>query len=118
MAQIPDRKDGSQDLADHRRHRGSHHAPVKSEDENRVQNDVDHRARQRGYHGESRTSVRPDDRIHGLPEHIKRDSKRNIEEVFLRIPEGFFIYPAAEQGQYPIPEYQINDRQHNACSNA
>jgi hypothetical protein len=52
------------------------HAKIK------IKDDIDHSAGERGSHCKFRASVRTDDRIHCLTEHIEGDAKRYIKEIF------------------------------------
>ena len=114
MKQIPHRKGRRYHLANHRGHRRAHHAPLAAEDENRVQDDVQHRPGQGGDHGEAGAAVGPDHRVHGLAEHIKRDAQGDVEEILLRTAEGLLVDGAAEHGDDAIGEDQIHRRQHQA----
>ena len=83
MNNIPDCKNGSYDLTKDRRCSSTHHSPFKYKDTDRVQNNVEHGTGKRGCHCKLRTAVCSDDGVHSLSEHIKGDSERNVEEVFL-----------------------------------
>ena len=87
---------------------------MKAENEQRVQHQIDRRARQRGDHGEAGAAVGADDRVQALAEHIERYAQRDPEEVLFGQAEGLFIDRAAEQGQQRIPEQQIAGGQHKA----
>ena len=114
MKQIPHRKKRRCHLANHRGHRRAHHAPLAAEDENRVQDDVQHRPGQGGDHGEAGAAVGPDHRVHGLAEHIKRDAQGDVEEILLRTAESLLVDGAAEHGDDAVGEDQIHRRQHQA----
>lgn len=88
-----------------------------SEDENRIENQIGHCSRHCGNHSKSRASVRTDDRVHGLAEHIKRNAKGNIEKVFLRIIEGFLVDTAAEHGQNRVHENKVDHSKNNTDQN-
>ena len=82
----------------------------------RIKYDVEDGADQRRYHSKSRTSVRTDDRVHRLAEHIKRDTGSDPEEVILCVPEGLFINRTSEHGEDRIREDEIQDHdQDPAC---
>ena len=115
LQQIPHCKDRREHLPDHRRNSRAHHAPLEAEDENRVKDDVDDSARQRGDHGKLGVAVRADDGVHGLSEHIERNAQRNIEEVFLRMMKGLLIDRAAEHGNNAVRKKQIHRRQAQGC---
>ena len=110
MQQIPHGKQCRCYLPDDRCDSRAHHAPLEDKDEDGVEDDVDDRARQRGDHGKPRAAVCTDDGVHGLAEHIKRDPQRDIEEVFLRAAEGFFIDRTAEHGNDAVRKDQIHRR--------
>lgn len=57
--QIKECDDKAHDLADNRRPRRTGHAPVKDENENRVQDAVDNSADHHEKHGKGRRTVRP-----------------------------------------------------------
>ena len=115
VQQIPDGERGRRHLTDHRRHGRAHHAPFEAEDENRVEDDVDDGAGQRGDHGKFRVSVCADDGVHRLPEHIERNTERDIEEIFLRTAEGFLVDRAAEHGDDAVGKDEIHDGQDEAA---
>ena len=115
VQQIPDGERGRRHLTDHRRHGRAHHAPFEAEDENRVEDDVDDGTGQRGDHGKFRVSVCADDGVHRLSEHIKRNAQRDIEEIFLRVTEGFLIDRAAEHGDDAVGKKEIHDGQDEAA---
>ena len=114
MKQIPHRKGRRCHLANHRGHRRAHHAPLAAEDENRVQDDVQHRPGQGGDHGEAGAAVGPDHRVHGLAEHIEGDAQGDVEEIFPRVAEGLLVDGAAEHGDDAVGEEQVHRRQHQA----
>ena len=91
---------------------------LKTEDEDRVEDDVDDSARQRGDHGELRVAVGTDDGVHGLPEHIERNAQGDIEEIFLRVAEGLLVHRAAEHGDDAVCENEIYRRQDKTAGDA
>ena len=91
---------------------------MEAEDEQRIQNDIDGGAGQRGDHGELRAAVGANDRVQRLAKHIERNAQRNIEEVLLRLTECLFVDAAAEHGQDRILKDQIDGRQHDAGDDA
>ena len=107
MQQIPHRKDRRYDLSDDCGDCRAHHAPFETEDENGVEDDVDDGACERRDHGELGIAVGADDGVHGLPEHIKRDAQRDIEEILLRVVEGFRIDRAAEHSNNVVRKNEI-----------
>ena len=115
VQQIPDGERGRRHLTDHRRHGRAHHAPFEAEDENRVEDDVDDGAGQRGDHGKFRVSVCADDGVHRLSEHIKRNTERDIEEILLRMTEGLLVDRAAEHGDDAVGKDEIHDGQDEAA---
>ena len=78
--------------------------------------DEDRRARQRGEHGEPGVAVRPDNGVHGLPEHIKRDAQRDIKEIFAGMAESLGVDGAAENADDGRGKRQIQRRQHHAAA--
>ena len=115
VQQIPNGESSRCDLTDHRRHSRAHHTPFEAEDEDGVEDDVDHSACQRGNHGEFRVSVCADDGVHRLSEHIKRNAQRDIEEIFLRVTEGLFVDRAAEHGDDAVGKKEIHGSQNEAA---
>ena len=105
--QIPHCKDRCEHLPDDCCNSCTHHAPLKAEDENRVKDDVDNSTGKRRDHGKLGVAVGADDGVHGLSEHIERNTQRNIEEVFLRVVKGFFIDCAAEHSNNAVRKNEI-----------
>ena len=118
VQQIPHGEQRRRHLTDDRGHRRTHHAPFEYEDKNRVEDDVDNSAYQCGDHGELGIAVGADDGVHGLPEHIKQDAQRDIEEVLLRVAEGLLVHRAAEHGDDPVCKNEIYRRQNETAGNA
>ena len=118
MAEIPHGHGRRQDLTQHRGHCRAHHAPAESIDKHRVQNDIYSGPGKAGGHGEFRAAVRPNHRVHGLAEHIKRNAQRNIKEILLGVPKRLLVDPSAEEGQDPILKNQVNCRQDQAQHHA
>ena len=114
MHDIPYRKNGCCDLSDDGSQCCSHHSPLKGKNENGIENHVDNCARQSGEHGEFRIAVRTDDGIHGLPEHIKRNTNGNPEKILFRQRESFRIDAAAECCDDGVIENKITHRQNDA----
>ena len=114
MGQIPHRQTRRQHLTQHGGDRCARHAPVKAENEQWVQHQIDSRARQRGDHGEAGAAVGANDGVQTLAEHIERYAQRDPEEVLFGQAEGFFIDRAAKKGQQRVPEQQIAGGQHKA----
>ena len=115
MQQIPHCQRCGDQLTDDGSHRCAHHAPAEAENEDGVQNDVQHRTRKGGDHGKPGVAIRADDGIHGLPEHIKGHTQRDIEEIFLRVVIGLGVHRSAEQGENGVRKNQIERGQHNAA---
>ena len=115
MQQIPHCQRCGDQLTDHCSHRRAHHAPAQAENENGVQNNVQHRTRKGGDHGKPWVAIRADDGVHGLPEHIKGHAQRDIEEIFLGVVVGFGVDRSAEHGENVVRKNQIERRQHNAA---
>lgn len=57
MNDIPDCENGCYNLSENSRYSRAHHAPFKSKDKDRIQDDIDHCTGKRGCHGKLRTSV-------------------------------------------------------------
>lgn len=101
-------------------------APAQYKNENRVKNNIDRRAGQRGYHSEFGVPVRTDNWIHGLAEHIKRDAEADVKEIFLGMAERFCVDGSAEHSNDGIGEYKVDCREdqtggkdhHNRVSHA
>ena len=115
VQKIPHRQGRGDGLADDGGYGGSHHAPAERKDKNRIENDVGHGAGQGGGHGESGAPVRPDNRVHGLAEHIKRDAQGNIKEILLRVLKRLLIHRSSEHGDNVGRKEQIQRGQHQAA---
>ena len=63
MENIPYSQNGGNDLTDDGSYGGTHHTPLEDKDEDRVKDDIDHSACQRGDHGKFRVSVGTDYRV-------------------------------------------------------
>ena len=111
MQDIPDCQDHGDNLSGNSRDSGPHHAPLENEDEDRIKNNIEYRARQGGCHGKAGTSVRTDDRIQRLPEHVERDAQRNVKEILFGMFKSFCIYSPAEHGDDLVAEKQVKQRQ-------
>ena len=118
MREIPQRKDRREHLTDDRGHCRTHHAPFEYEDENGIEDDVNDGAGECGDHGEPGVSVRANDRVHSLPEHIERDAQRDIEEILLRVMESFFVNCAAEHSNNVVRKNEIYRRQDKTAGDA
>lgn len=114
MQQIRRRQHGREDLADDRRDGRAHHAPPAREDEDGVEDDVAHRARQQRQHGIARAAVGADDGVHRLAEHVKRDAERDPEAVFARVGERLGVDRRAERCQDRIHEDEVHRHEHDA----
>lgn len=108
MAEIPNRKNRCQDLSQHRGDCGAHHTPAKTENEQRVQDNVDHGACQCGDHGEFGAAIGADNGVHGLTEHIERDTQGNPEEVFPGLNKGLLVDSAAKGCQNLVRKNQVD----------
>lgn len=117
-AQIAERKKRGENLPEHCRHRRAHHSPLAHENKNRVKDDVYDRARNRAEHRKLRASVRADNRVHRLPEHVERNSGRNPEKIFLCIPERLAVHPPAEKRDDFVLKNQVDRRNDKARGNA
>ena len=115
MQQIPHCQRCGDQLTDDRSYCRAHHAPAEAENEDGVQNDVQRRTRKGGDHGKPGAAIRADDRVHGLPEHIKGHAQRDIEEIFLRVVIGLSVHRSAEHGQNGVRKNQIEHCQHDAA---
>lgn len=115
VEQIPDGHHSGRNLSDNRGHCCSHHAPLATEDKERVQNDIDDRAQEGGGHGKSRVAVRPDDGVHSLAEHVERDAQGNIEEILLRVVEGLLIDCSTEHRNDGIGKDEVDGGQHKTA---
>ena len=83
VQQIPHGEDCRGHLTDDSGNGCSHHAPPKSKNKDRVQNDIEHCPGKGRDHGKPRAAIRTDDGIHSLTEHVKRHAQCDVEEVFL-----------------------------------
>ena len=108
MAEIPDGKSRSDDLACHSGDRRAHHPPAENVDADGVQNDVGEGPCQSGRHGKARAAVGADDRVHGLAKHIKGNAQGDPEEILLGAAEGLLIDPTAKQSDDGVLENQID----------
>ena len=115
MQQIPHRQHCRDHLTDDRSYCRTHHAPAEAENEDGIQNDVQHRTRKGGYHGKPGAAVGTDDGVHGLPEHIKGHAQRDIKEIFLRVVVGLGVHRSAEHGKNVVRKNQIERGQHNTA---
>ena len=115
MEQIPHCQRCRDQLTDDGSHGCAHHAPAEAENEDGVQNDVQHRTCKGGDHGKPGVAIRADDGIHGLPEHIKGHAQRDIKEIFLRVVVGLGVHRSAEHGKNGVRKNQIERGQHNAA---
>ena len=118
MTEIPYRQYGCQDLPQNSSNGGAHHAPSEGKNKHWVQSDVDCGAGKGGCHSELGAAVRADDGIHGLSEHIERNTQRNPEEIRLCLSKGLRIDPAAEGGEDGLLENQVYDGQNQAADHA
>ena len=107
MEQIICRHRCREQLAEHRGDRRTHHTPFEHENKYWIENNIDHRARDRRHHRKAGASVRADDRIHRLTENIDGDAQGYPEEIFFRERECFFVDRAAEHGDKFIRKNQI-----------
>ena len=111
VVQVPDSQRGGKDLSQHCGDCRAHHPPAEHKDEHGVQNDIGQRPRQgRGF----RTSIRADDRVEGLTEHIERYPQGNPKEILFGMAERLFVDLSAEQGQHWLLKGQIDCRQNQA----
>lgn len=114
VQQIPDGKRGRHDLPDDRCDSRAHHAPLETKDKYRVEDDIGDCARQSGDHGKRWASVRTDDGIHGLAEHIKRKAQRDVKEILLCKAEGLRVDRTAEHRKNAVRKTQIQHSQNKA----
>ena len=117
VKQIPHREDCGQDLPHDRGDCSSHHSHFQRIDKNRIQNQIRQCSEHCGKHSELGASVRADDGIHRLPEHIERDTQRNPEKVFVCARTGSFVHLPSEHGQDGIHENQVNRRHQDTDGN-
>ena len=115
VEQIPHCQRCRDQLTDDGSHRCAHHAPAEAENEDGVQNDVQHRTRKSGHHGKPGAAVRADDGVHSLPEHIERHAQRDIKEILLGVVVGLGVDRSAEHGKNGVRKHQIERGQHNAA---
>ena len=115
VQQIPYCQRCGDHLTDHSGHRRAHHAPAEAENEDGVQNDVQRRTRKGGHHGKPGAAVGTDDGVHGLPEHIKGYTQRDVEEIFLGMMIGLGVDRSAEHGENGICKDQIHSGQNDAA---
>jgi len=115
VQQIPHCQCCRDQLTDDGSHRCAHHAPAEAENEDGIQNDVQHRTRKGGHHGKPRVAIGTDDGIHGLPKHIKGHAQRDIKEIFLGVVVGLGVHRSAEHGKNGVRKNQIERGQHNAA---
>lgn len=111
-AEVPNREPCGEHLTEHSRDGGAHHAPAEAENEERVQDYVNHSPRDRGGHGEARVAVGAYDGIHGLTEHVEGYAESYPEEVFFGEREGLVVDSAAEHGEDGVVENEVG-RGHN-----
>ncbi len=116
MAQIPNCQCRGQNLTQNRRQGRAHHSPFEYKDKDGVQNDVHHRPRQGGGHGEFGAAVRADDGVHGLAEHIEGQAHGDPEEIALGLLEGLVIDPATKGREDAVGKDQV-DCCHNQTEN-
>ena len=83
VQQIPYGEDCRGHLTDDSGNGCSHHAPPKSKNKDRVQNDIEYCPGKGRDHGKPRAAIRTDDGVHSLTEHVKRHAQCDVEEVFL-----------------------------------
>ena len=91
---------------------------MEREDEDGVENQICHRARQRADHGELGAAVRADDGVHRLPKHVKGHAQRDIKEILLGAGKRFLIDAAAEHGQDGVHEDDVDRGEDNARGDA
>lgn len=91
-----------------------HHAPSETENKDWVEDNINNCANQRGNHSKSRIPIRPDDRVHCLPEHIKRNPQRDIEEIFLQISKCARIDRTAKHCNNRVSKNKIDCGQNEA----
>ena len=118
VAEVPDGQGSGCDLTKDRGHRRAHHTPPEVEDKERVQNDIDDCAQEGGDHGKLGIPVRPDDGVHGLPEHIEGNAQGDAEEILLGVVKGLLIDRAAEHGDDGVSKKQINSGQHKTAGHS
>ena len=115
VQQIPHRQHRRDHLTDDRSYCRTHHAPAEAENEDGVQNDVQHRTRKGGHHGKPGAAVGTDDGVHGLPEHIERHAQRDIKEILLGVVIGLGVDRSAEHGKNGVRKNQIERGQQDAA---
>ena len=115
VEQVPCGKPGCEHLPKHRSDRRTHHPPAEQEDENRVQDQIHHRARKRCRHGKFRAAIRADDRVHRLPEHVKRDADGNISEILPGMAERLIVHLSAKGREDRLLKDEIQRGQHKAA---
>ena len=115
MQQIPYRKRRGGHLSDYCRYSRTHHTPPERKDKDGIKDDIDDCACQRRNHRESWISIRADDRIHRLSEHIKRNSQCDVKEILLCMAERFFVHCAAKHRDDTIGKNQIQRGQHKTA---
>ena len=118
VAQIPYGQDSSQNLPCDGCHCSAHHSPFEDKDEYWIQDNVGKCTCQCGDHSEFGTSIGTNNGIHGLTEHIERNTYRNPEEVFSGLAESFFIDTSTEHGQDRFPKDKIYSSQDDTTDDA
>lgn len=96
---------------------GAHHPPTEDKDENGVEDDIDQRPRQGRGHRKPGASVRADDGVQRLSEHVKGHAQGDPEEVLFGMAKGLIIDPSAEHRQDALLKHKINCRQDQADGN-
>ena len=118
MQDVPDGQDRCDDLSGNGSDSGAHHSPFKDKNKDGVEDDIRDCARKCGRHREPGISVRADNGVHGLSEHVKWNPQRDVEKVFLRVMKGLRIDRAAEHGNDLRLEDQIDRGQNETADNA
>lgn len=114
---VPHRQSRCEDLPGNSSYGSSHHSPFKDKNEDRIKDDIHNSPCERRRHRELWISVRPDDGIHGLTEHVKRNAQGDVEKIFLRVMKGLLIDRAAEHGDDLRLKDQIDRGQNKTADN-
>ncbi len=122
MQQIPNGKSGSYHLTcdggDGRAGNTQLRAAEQAVDHNGVQNHIDDGAGNSAAHGELGASVRADDGVHGLAEHIERDAQADVEEILLGEGIGLRVDLGTKHGQNLFREAKVSCHQDQAGKDA
>lgn len=115
--QVCRRQGGGHDLPGNGGDSRTGYAPTQDVNTDRVKDDVQHCPQRQGRHGKAGTAVGTDDGVHGLTEHIERDTQSDPKEIFFGKPESLIIDPGAKGVQDRHLEHKVDPHQHQADRN-